>query len=116
MINIEVVEINEAAEEADLRISDEQHSFLCFAHPWSPTLKESYTHYFLLGCRDIVRCQEGNEIRSLGGYMHEIRGVVVRQGGKGLKVGPFIFECDLPLPKDVEAGDAIRLECERISI
>ncbi|MDR2877017.1 MAG: hypothetical protein LBV36_03115 [Chromatiales bacterium] len=114
MITVEVVEANAAAEEADLRISDGRLAFLCFAHPWNPSMDGNISLYFLLGCRDIERCQVGDEIRTLSGYRHEIRGVVVRQGGREIKVGPFVFECDLPLPKDLLTGETVRLECERI--
>ena len=116
MITVEVLEADASAEEADLRISGENHAFLCFAHPWNPSTVGASSLYFLLGCRDIERCQEGDAIRTLGVYHHEIHGVVMRQGGREIQVGPFVFECDLPLPKDVQAGETIRVECERIGL
>jgi hypothetical protein len=116
MITVEVVESNAASEEADLRVSDGRLAFLCFVHPWNPELDYNVPLYSLLGCRSIERCQDGEDIRTLGGYQHEIRGVVVQQGGREIKVGSFAFECDLPLPKDVLTGETVRLECERISI
>jgi hypothetical protein len=115
MITAHVVESNMSAEEADIQISDGEHQFLCFAHPWSPSCDVTGSPYFLLGCRFIERCQNGQKIRSLGGYRHEICGTVSFQGGKEVKAGAFVFECDIPMPKDIRAGENVRLECERIS-
>jgi len=116
MITVEVVESNSASEEADILISDGRFSFLCFVHPWNHEFNGDTSLYFLLGCRSIERSRDGEDIRTLGGYQHEIRGVVVRHRGREIRVGPFTFECDVSLPNDVQTGETVRLKCERISI
>jgi len=103
--------------EADLLVSDGDHTFMCYAHPYASLESiDLESTFFLLGCKNIVRDVGAEFVRSLKGYSHKIHGTVISSVDNTIQVGHFVFECDSPLPGDVRAGEIVSLDCERISL
>ena len=115
---IEIKEVNWLsmdAKEAEVCLYDGSFYIKCFSQPFNNELilplyaintnniKHSYEKTYL-----VEKIGENFEYRFLGYILDKVKG--------NIKIGKFIIQLDIPLPKDMKEKEYISFQCDRIDI
>lgn len=112
-----ILDFDEAAQEADVIVSDDVFDLLCYAHPF--VMNDCGEEFWIdsLFTTEIVKTEENcfKIVKLKGYYEYKLVGEVVDTVPPSIKVGNILIELDRPLPKDIRAKDYIEIKTERLS-
>jgi len=114
---IKISWIDEAAEEAEVTISDRSHIILCFAYPWKGTKLPSDTVFELLDSVVMATSENTDYIQREGAtYQHHLYGILLDRNKRLIKVGGLMFHADCGIPGDIGDNQRVEVTCDRVSI
>ena len=113
MIKIENVNwLSKTAQEAEVCLSDGDFQIVCFSQPF---YHEVRLPSYAINTNNIVCSSERKcSVEKKGeSFEYKFSGKILNK--EHIKIGEFIIQLDVPLPKDIEEG-YISFECERVDI
>lgn len=103
--------------EANLTVSDGDHSCVVFAHPFAGAVGDELREPLLGFNLDeiVVVGALAHKVSFVdGGHVQELIGKVVDLAKPLIRVGSIFVEPDLPLPGDIAEGDTVQFTVKRL--
>lgn len=112
--------INEAANEAEVIVTDNKIDLVCFSHPFKKAINEVFVEpIYCFNVNNVVLANEENfyAIRMKNMFRYNFRGVIANLEEKIVHVNNIVLSIiDAEIPKDIPEGGYIEFSVSRLDL
>ncbi len=117
MIIKEIIEYDEAAQEADILVTDGQHEILCYAHPFiNQDINKFMLEAFMT--ENVIKVEDKKDVSinkiDKGYYAYKICGRIIDIDKRLVSIGNIVIKIEDIIPKDIINNDFIEFSVLRV--